>query len=40
MRINVGCGHNPILGWRSIDNSYSVRFERVRESVYVEARKP
>ncbi len=26
MRINVGCGTSPIVGWVNFDNSYSVRF--------------
>lgn len=32
MRINIGCGQTPTLGWRNLDNSFSIKlanFDRV-----------
>lgn len=30
MRINVGCGQTPTMGWRNFDNSLSLRLSRPR----------
>lgn len=29
LRLNIGCGQTPTNGWRSYDNSWSIRFARV-----------
>lgn len=34
MRINVGCGKTPTLGWRNFDNSLSLRLRRIGKLAY------
>lgn len=34
MRINVGCGQTPTMGWRNFDNSLSLRLSRLTRLGY------